>query len=106
MPWTIHRRPRAQDIRTDRYFVSGAPSETIAGDPACAQVINRETLTQVAVYHNRVNPMHFADEMMLAGKFYSNAMLCPEVEGGGQAAIARILTRNYPTCGSTSAQTA
>jgi hypothetical protein len=43
-----------------------------------------------------MNPMHFADEMMLGGKFYNECMLCPEVEGGGQATIARILTRNYP----------
>ena len=94
--WTIFRKPKKGDTRTDRYFCSGDPSETIAGDPACAQVINRQTLEQVAVYHGRVNPMHFADEMMLAGKFYNECMLCPEVEGGGQASVARILTRNYP----------
>lgn len=95
-PWTIFRKPKSNDLRNDRYFCAGDPSETIAGDPACAQVINRQSLEQVAVYHNRVNPMHFADEMILAGKYYNECMLCPEVEGGGQASIARILTKNYP----------
>lgn len=95
-PWTIYRKPKSNDLRNDRYFIAGDPSETIAGDPACCQVINRQTLEQCAVYHNRVNPMHFADEMMLAGTFYNECMLCPEVEGGGQATIARILTKNYP----------
>jgi|SRR6516162_3028962 len=94
--WTIYRKPKAGDARSDRYFCAGDPSETITGDPACGQVINRETLEQVAVFHNRINPMHFADEMMLAGKYYNECMLCPEVEGGGQACISRILTRNYP----------
>lgn len=95
-PWTIFKKPKAGDLRWDRYFIAGDPSETIAGDPACAQVLNRSTYEQVAVYHNRVNPMHFADEMMLAGKFYNECMLCPEVEGGGQATVARILTKGYP----------
>jgi hypothetical protein len=95
-PWTIFKKPRANDARWDRYFASGDPSETVSGDPACVQIFNRQTLEQVAVYHNRVNPMHFADEMMLAGKYYNECMLCPEVEGGGQATVARILTRGYP----------
>lgn len=94
--WTLYRQPKKGDTRWDRYFLAADPSETITGDPACAQVFNRQTLEQVAVYHGRINPMHFADEMMLAGKFYNECCLCPEVEGGGQATVARILTRNYP----------
>lgn len=95
-PWTIFKQPKKGDTRFDRYFCAGDPSETVVGDPACIQVINRQTYEQVAVYHNRCNPMHFADEMIMAGKFYNECMLCPEVEGGGQACVARILTRGYP----------
>lgn len=95
-PLTIFRAPRRGDTRWDRYFVAGDPSETIAGDPACIQVINRQSLEQVAVWHGRITPIHFAQEMMRVGKFYNEAMLCPEVEGGGQASIATILNANYP----------
>jgi Terminase RNaseH-like domain len=94
--WTVFIAPKKGDTRWDRYFAAGDPSETITGDPACIQVINRQSLEQVAVWHGRINPLHFADEMILAGKYYNEAMLCPEVEGGGQATISRILTRNYP----------
>jgi hypothetical protein len=69
---------------------------TISGDPACIQVINRETLEQVATWHGRIDPLNFANEMMLLGRFYHNAELCPEVEGGGQATVAAILTSGYP----------
>lgn len=93
----VFRRPaRFLDDRWDRYFVAGDPSETVSGDPACIQVINRQTNEQVAVWHGRIDPMAFADVMMRVGKFYNNAMLCPEIEGGGQATVARILTCNYP----------
>jgi len=96
-PLTIFKRPEATDTREDRYFISGDPSETIAGDPGCIQVLNRQTFEQVAVWHGRINPIHFAHEMMKLGRFYNNAMLCPEVEGGGQATVATLIAKGYPS---------
>lgn len=93
---TLFKKPRIES-RTDRYFVSGDPSETIVGDPACIQVINRQTFEQVAVWHGRINPLSFADEMEKIGYYFNTAMLCPEIEGGGQATIARLITKNYPS---------
>lgn len=93
---TLYAKPHPTDRRWDRYFVAGDPSETVVGDPACIQVINRKTFQQVAVWHGRIDPITFADEMIRLGKFYNYAMLCPEVMGGGQATVAAILTKNYP----------
>jgi hypothetical protein len=95
-PVTIFKAPTTRERRYDRYFVSGDPSETIAGDPACMQVINRGTLEQVAVWHGRIDPINFAKEMMLLGRYYHDAMLCPEIEGGGQATIATLINASYP----------
>lgn len=94
---TIFKAPRRGDRRSDRYFVAGDPSESIAGDPSCIQVINRATFEQVAVWHGRVNPIVFGDEMARVGKFYNGAMVCPEAEGGGQATVARLLFLQYPS---------
>jgi hypothetical protein len=91
---TVFKRPN-RDGRGDQYFVAGDPSESIAGDPACIQVINRGTLEQVAVWHGRIDPVNFADEMMLIGDLFNHAMICPEVEGGGQATMGRILSVGY-----------
>jgi len=91
---TIYKRP-SRDQDPSRYFVAGDPSESIGGDPACIQVISRGTLEQVAVWHGRIDPVNFADEMMLLGDLYNHAMLCPEAEGGGQACVARILSVGY-----------
>ena len=33
--------------------------------------------------------------MMLVGDYYNHAMICPEVEGGGQATMGRILSVGY-----------
>jgi hypothetical protein len=91
---TLFKRPN-RDGRPDRYFVAGDPSESIPGDPACIQVINRGSYEQVAVWHGRISPVNFADEMMMVGDYFNHAMICPEVEGGGQAAMGRILSVGY-----------
>lgn len=92
--FTVYKRP-GRVRRTDRFFVSGDPSETVAGDPACIQVLDRKTLEQVAVWHGRTTGVHFAREMILVGNFYHHAMLCPEVEGGGQACMGALTVSGY-----------
>lgn len=92
---TVFKKP-STNKRTDLYFVAGDPTKTVMGDPACMQVLNRQTLEQVAVWHGHTDPINFGKEMMMVGRWYHDAMLCPEVEGGGQATIATILTANYP----------
>lgn len=94
-PLTIYVRPNSKDTRTDRYFVGGDPSETVTGDPGCMQVLNRQTYEVVAVWHARTNPVYFAEEMLLLGDFYNHAMICPEIEGGGQSAIGWIMKSGY-----------
>lgn len=93
---TVFKAPTTKDQRSDRYFVSGDPTMAVNGDYGCIQVINRKSMEQVAVWHGRVTPTEFAKEMMKIGKYYHEAMLCPEVEGGGQGVIAVILHSNYP----------
>lgn len=94
-PLTIFRKP-IPDNRSDRYFIAGDPSMTLQGDPACIQVINRATNEQVAVWHGRIDPINFATEMILVGKYFNMATLCPENEGGGQSTIAALIERSYP----------
>lgn len=93
-PLTIFKAP-AENIDPDLYFVAGDPSQTSYGDPGCIQVINRSTLEQVAVWHGNIDPISFAGEMYKLGRYYGDAMLCPEVSGGGQATIATLIGKGY-----------
>jgi hypothetical protein len=95
-PLKVFKAPTRKSKNWQRYFVSGDPSMTVEGDPACIQVLNRTTLEQVAVWHGRCDPITFAKEMMKIGRWYHEAELCPEIEGGGQAAIATMINFNYP----------
>lgn len=94
-PLTIYKKPSV-DKDFGRYFVAGDPTHATFGDFACGQVINRRTYEQVAVWHGRVDPMTFAEELAKVGKFYNDAMLTVEVEGPGYAAIGRLIELDYP----------
>lgn len=78
------------------YFIAGDPTRTIHGDFACAQVINRRTLEQVAVWRGRIDAGTFADELAKLGIYYNVAPISPESTGAGYMTIGRLQGLNYP----------
>lgn len=92
---TLFRRPSA-NLSHGQYMVSGDPSRTTIGDRACIQVINRNTFEQCAVWHGKIDPVKFADEMAKLGHFYNTGILSPEIEGPGYATIGALIKMNYP----------
>jgi len=93
---TIYRYP-AKDREWGRHMIVGAdPTHTVAGDFACAQVLNRRTLEQCAVYRRHCDPIQFAKDLYLLGLFYHQALLVPEKEGPGYATVGHLVGVNYP----------
>jgi len=92
---TVFRYP-SSDRQYGTYMVAGDPSRTTLGDNACIQVLNRNTFEQVAVWHGKIDPVTFADEMAKIGYYYNIAELAPEMEGPGYATIAALIKMNYP----------
>lgn len=92
---TVFRYP-SSDKTFGTYMVSGDPSRTTIGDRACIQVLNRNTFEQVAVWHGKIDPVSFADEMAKIGYFYNTAELAPEMEGPGYATIGALIKMDYP----------
>jgi hypothetical protein len=94
-PMTVFRAPSA-DQDWGVYFVGGDPTHTTRGDFAVAQVINRRTLEQVAVWRGRVDPGGFAEELFKIGLYYNTATVTNEIEGPGYMTIGKLLGMNYP----------
>lgn len=84
------------DPDVGRYIIGGDPTHTTTGDYACAQVLNRRTLEQVAVLRVKMDPGTFAEEMAKLGRFYNDALLCPEIEGPGYMTVGKLHGMNYP----------
>jgi hypothetical protein len=94
-PLTIFRFP-GEDMEKCKYMISGDATRSITGDYSCAQVLNRRTWEQVAIFRRKIDPMSFGDQMSLLGRYYNWAILCPEIQGAGDATISRLISLNYP----------
>lgn len=94
-PLRVFRMP-SKDRSWGRYFVGGDPTHTTRGDFACAQVINRRTYEQVAVWRGKCDPMTFGEELAKLGKWFNDAEISTEVEGPGYATIGHLIALDYP----------
>ena len=91
----IYRHPSA-DKNWGVYQIGADPTHTIAGDQAAAHVLNRRTLEQAAVLAMHTDPIQFAKELDLLGRFYNTATIAPEKEGPGYATVGHLLGGGYP----------
>jgi len=89
-------RPPSADKEWGIYLIGADPTHTTAGDWACAQVINRRTLEQVAVYRRKTDPITFARDIDLIGRFYNGALIAPEKTGPGYSTVGTLAGLDYP----------
>ena len=94
-PLTVFLEP-SDDTDWGQYFIGADPALTGGVDHAVAQVINRRTWEQAAIWRGKLDAGTFAHELMALGKYYNTATIAPETTGAGQATIAILLEHNYP----------
>lgn len=94
-PLTVYKYP-SSSRSYGSYFVGGDPTHTTRGDFAVAQVINRRTLEQVAVWRGKCDPVAFATVLRDLARYYNDAMISTEIEGPGYATIGALLESGYP----------
>lgn len=93
-PLHVFKNPSA-DTDYGMYVIGGDSTHAVH-DRAVAQVINRRTYEQVAVWRGRLDPSHFGEEMAKLGMLYNTALLSPENEGPGYATIGALIQLQYP----------
>lgn len=88
----VWEKPNREEV----YVIGADPSEGgPKGDYSAAYVINYWTCEIAAAFHARVSFDHFAEQLMLLGKWYGNAKLI--VDNTGNPSVANELHRsNYP----------
>lgn len=88
--WKMPRKGRS-------YLISGDSGEgVIDGDFSVAQILDRGTWEEVAVWRGRIDPGEFGRMLVTLGTFYEWAILVPELNNHGWATIEAIKTENYP----------
>jgi hypothetical protein len=94
-PLTVFRAP-SEDTEWGDYWIGADPTNTTEGDPACAQVLNRRTLEQVAVFRDNINAGTFAEELFKLGLYFNKAMIVVEKEGPGLQTVGELKGLRYP----------
>lgn len=94
-PFKVYKKP-SPNQEYGIYTVGGDATATMTGDFACAQILNRRTLEQVATYRGRIDPARFAEELAKIGVYYNYASVAPENEGPGFSTIGALLVLDYP----------
>ncbi len=93
-PLKLFKRPGDRDAV---YQIGGDPAKVPGrGDFACAQVINRRTLEQVAVFRQRIDGEDFGQELFKLGLFFNTATIAPEVFGAGAITTGWLRAMRYP----------
>lgn len=80
-----------------QYLISADAGKGVQdGDWSVAQVFDRSTWEQVAVWRGRPDPGTFGQVLCDLGTYYNNAILVPELNESGWAVVERIKSNRYP----------
>lgn len=79
------------------YLIAADTAEGVmGGDYLVAQVLDRSSWEQVAVWRGHVDPGTFGKVLCDIGYYYNSAVLLPENNNHGWATIERIRSESYP----------
>lgn len=81
----------------DSFYVIGADSAegVEGGDYSVAQVVDRRSGAQVAVWQGHISPFDFANVLENLGYWYNNAFLGVERNNHGHSVLDRLIERGY-----------
>ena len=80
-----------------QYVIGADPANGVKdGDYSCAQVLDRRSLEQVAVWHGRCDQDIFGQELNRLGYYYNTALIAPERNAGGIAVLLVLRELFYP----------
>lgn len=94
-PLRVFNRPNP-DRSWGNYIIGADPSFSVGGDYSCAQVLNRNSWEQCAVYREKCDAVTFGERLDQLGRWYNDAVIAPESTKAGGATIGVLKARNYP----------
>lgn len=78
------------------YLIGADVAEGLeTGDYSCAQIIERETCEQVAIWHGHVSPEEFGRILYNVGVYYNYGWLAPERNFHGFGVVSQLRSNRY-----------
>lgn len=85
-PWRIYVSP----ADGHQYIVAADVAGGTSKDYSAVQVIDAESLEQVATFRGKLDPDEFANELKWIAMAYNNALIAPEKNGEGRACLLKL----------------
>jgi hypothetical protein len=93
-PNEFHKYVIGADVSEGKVVAEG--DESKSRDYSCAQVIDQNTMEQVAVWHGRIEPDLFGRQLDLLGRYYNNALIAVERNSMGLTTVTALRDLFYP----------
>ena len=82
--------------RDSKYIIGADVALGVKGDYSVATVINSEREICAIYRSNRIDPVRFGRMCFYLGRWYNNALVCPESNSIGLATVQQLSGMNYP----------
>ena len=82
--------------KDDKYIVGADVALGVKGDYSVATVINQEREICAIYRSNRIDPVSYGKMLFYLGRWYNNALVCPESNSIGLATVQQLFGMNYP----------
>jgi phage terminase large subunit len=82
--------------RDNKYIIGADVALGVRGDYSVATVLNNEREICAIYRSNRIDPVRFGKLCFYLGRWYNNALVCPESNSIGLATVQQLFGMNYP----------
>jgi len=79
-----------------KYIVGADVALGVKGDYSVATVINQDREICAIYRSNRIDPVSYGKMIFYLGRWYNNALVCPESNSIGLATVQQLFGMNYP----------
>jgi len=82
--------------REQKYIIGADVALGVRGDYSVATVLNKDREICAVYRNNRIDPVRYGKMMFYLGRWYNNALICPESNSVGLATVQQLFGMNYP----------
>jgi len=82
--------------REQKYIIGADVALGVRGDYSVATVLNSDREVCAVYRNNRIDPVRYGKMLFYLGRWYNNALICPESNSVGLATVQQLYGMNYP----------
>jgi len=83
-------------VKDQKYLIGADVALGVRGDYSVATVMNKDREVCAVYRNNKIDPVRYGKMLFYLGRWYNNALICPESNSVGLATVQQLYGMNYP----------